>query len=53
MMKDAEDGKFDVVVAKSQSRLTRNMEHLERYLHHDYGLIGANVREKFTQNRVP
>ena len=41
MMKDAEDGKFDVVIAKSQSRLTRNMEHLERYLHHDFPLWGV------------
>lgn len=41
MMKDAEEGKFDVVIAKSQSRLTRNMEHLERYLHHDFPLWGV------------
>lgn len=40
LIKDAEAGKFDVVIAKSQSRLTRNMEHLERYLHHDFPLWG-------------
>lgn len=41
LIKDAKGGKFHVVVAKSQSRLTRNMEHLERYIHHDFPLWGV------------
>ena len=32
--------KFDVVISKSQSRFTRNIEHLEKYLHHDFPLWG-------------
>lgn len=40
LMKDAADGKFDVVIAKSQSRFSRNMEHIERILHHDFPLMG-------------
>ena len=28
LIKDAQTGKFDVVIAKSQSRFTRNMEHM-------------------------
>lgn len=40
LIKDAEDGKFNIVIAKSQSRFTRNMEHLERYIHHDFPLWG-------------
>lgn len=33
LIRDAQAKKFDVVIAKSQSRFTRNMEHMERYLH--------------------
>ena len=40
LIQDAKDGKFDVVIAKSQSRFTRNIEHLEKYLHHDFPLWG-------------
>lgn len=40
LMEDAEARKFDVVIAKSQSRFTRNMEHLEKYLHHDFPMWG-------------
>ena len=40
LMRDARLGRFDVVIAKSQSRFTRNMEHLEKYLHHDFPLLG-------------
>lgn len=40
MMEDARLGKFDVVIAKSQSRFSRNMEHIEKYLHHDFPLLG-------------
>jgi DNA invertase Pin-like site-specific DNA recombinase len=33
LLKDAEAGKFDIVLCKSQSRFTRDMELVERYLH--------------------
>jgi site-specific DNA recombinase len=33
LLKDAEDGKFNIVLCKSQSRFTRDMEHVERYIH--------------------
>lgn len=34
MMNDAKLGKFDIIIAKTQSRFSRNMEHIEKYLHH-------------------
>lgn len=34
MLKDAEARKFDIVLCKSQSRFTRDMELVEKYLHH-------------------
>lgn len=40
LIKDAKLGKFDIVIAKSQSRFTRNMEHMEKYLHHMFPLLG-------------
>lgn len=40
LLHDAKLGKFNVVIAKSQSRFTRNMEHMEKYLHHDFPLMG-------------
>lgn len=40
LIRDAEARKFDVVISKSQSRFTRNIEHLEKYLHHDFPLWG-------------
>lgn len=36
MIADAKENKFDVIIAKSQSRFSRNMEHIEKYLHHDF-----------------
>lgn len=33
LLKDAEDGKFDIVLCKSQSRFTRDMIAVENYLH--------------------
>lgn len=41
LMEDAGRGKFDVVIAKSQSRFSRNMEHIERILHHEFPLMGV------------
>ena len=40
LIRDSKLGKFDIVLCKSQSRFTRNMEHLEKYLHHDFVLLG-------------
>ena len=41
MMTDAKMGEFDVILAKSQSRFSRNMEHIEKYLHHDLPNLGV------------
>ena len=40
MLTDAKLGEFDVIIAKSQSRFSRNMEHIEKYLHHDFPNLG-------------
>lgn len=36
MLADAKLGKFQTIIAKSQSRFSRSMEHVEKYLHHDF-----------------
>jgi site-specific DNA recombinase len=36
MLKDAEDGKFQVILCKTQSRFTRDMELVEKYLHNKF-----------------
>ena len=40
MIRDAKTGEFDVIIAKTQSRFSRNMEHIEKYLHHDLPNLG-------------
>lgn len=40
MIEDARLGRFEIIIAKSQSRFSRNMEHIEKYLHHDFPLLG-------------
>lgn len=40
MMRSAKLGEFDVIIAKTQARLSRNMEHIEKYLHHDLPNMG-------------
>lgn len=40
LIEDAKLQKFNVVIAKSQSRFTRNMEHMEKYLHTMFPLLG-------------
>jgi site-specific DNA recombinase len=40
MINDARQGKFNTVIAKTQSRFTRNMEHMEHYLHDLFPLWG-------------
>lgn len=40
MMIDAKLGEFNIVIAKSQARFSRNMEHIEKYLHRDFLNLG-------------
>ena len=40
MMIDAKLDEFDIIIAKTQSRFSRNMEHIEKYLHHDLPNLG-------------
>lgn len=40
MLEDAKLGLFDIVIAKTQARFSRNMEHIEKYLHHDFPNLG-------------
>jgi len=41
MMMDAKSGEFNIIIAKTQSRFSRNMEHIEKYLHHDLPNLGV------------
>ena len=36
MLKDAEEGKFNLILCKTQSRFTRDMELVEKYLHNKF-----------------
>ena len=40
LLKDAESKKFDIIVCKTQSRFTRDMEMVERYLNYKFHLWG-------------
>ncbi len=40
LIQDCKMGKINVVIAKTQSRFTRNMEHMEKYLHHIFPVLG-------------
>ncbi len=40
LIRDSRLNRYDIVLCKSQSRFTRNMEHLEKYLHHDFFIQG-------------
>ncbi len=40
MIEDAKSGRFQVILCKTQSRFTRDMELVERYLHHLFPLWG-------------
>ncbi|MGC4019484.1 MAG: DUF1080 domain-containing protein [Muricomes sp.] len=40
MLVDAKLGVFDIIIAKSQARFSRNMEHIEKYLHRDFPNLG-------------
>lgn len=42
MIKDCEDGKIDIVLTKSQSRFSRDMEVIEKYLHNKF--LEWNIR---------
>ncbi|MGN0706956.1 MAG: recombinase family protein [Faecalibacterium sp.] len=41
LLKDAKQGKFELVLAKTQSRFTRDMELVERYLHGEFARWGV------------
>lgn len=36
LLEDAEQGRFNIVLCKSQARFTRDMEHVEKYLHNKF-----------------
>lgn len=40
MLLDARDGRFEVIVAKNQSRFSRNFLHVEQYLHQELKTLG-------------
>lgn len=40
LLADARAGRFEVIIAKSQSRFSRNMEHIEHYLHREFVELG-------------
>ena len=40
LLQDAEDGKFDIVLCKTQSRFTRELELVEKYIHGLFPLWG-------------
>lgn len=40
LLADARNGKFNVIIAKSQSRFSRNTEHIEKYLHNEFINLG-------------
>ena len=40
LMRDAEDHKFEIVICKSQSRFTRELEMVEKILHYQFPLWG-------------
>lgn len=42
MIKDCEDGKLDIVLCKSQSRFSRDLEIIEKYLHNKF--LEWNIR---------
>lgn len=41
LLQDAEDGKFDIVLCKTQSRFTRELELVEKYIHGLFPLWGV------------
>lgn len=40
LLQDAEDGKFNIVLCKTQSRFTRELEMVEKYIHYLFPLWG-------------
>lgn len=40
MLRDARSKKFDTILCKSQNRFSRNMEHIEKYLHKEFPVLG-------------
>jgi len=55
LLKDAEDGKFNIVVCKTQARFTRDMEHVEKYIHNkfiEWGIRFIGVADRADTNDV-
>lgn len=40
MIKDAHEGLFKIIICKSQSRFSRNVEHIEKYLYNEFIVLG-------------
>ena len=40
LISDAAQGKFSIILCKTQSRFTRDMELVEKYIHHEFSLWG-------------
>jgi DNA invertase Pin-like site-specific DNA recombinase len=40
LIEEAEKGKFDIILVKTQSRFTRDMEMVEKYIHHQFLVWG-------------
>ncbi|NLD20440.1 MAG: recombinase family protein [Clostridiales bacterium] len=36
LIENAKEGCFEIIIAKTQARFTRNIEHLEKYLHNEF-----------------
>lgn len=36
LIQDGRDGLYDTIIVKTQSRFTRNVEHLEKYIHNEF-----------------
>lgn len=55
LLKDAEEGKFQIVLCKSQSRFTRELELVERYIHGkflDWGIRFIGVTDHVDSARL-
>ncbi len=40
MLKDAKEGRFNTVICKTQSRFSRDMEIIEKYIHKEFPILG-------------
>lgn len=54
LLKDAESHKFDIILCKTQSRFSRNMEHIEKYLNgklQEWGVRFVSVIDNVDTNQ--